>query len=106
MSSRCLNSALREQERFSTPLQCLDLLVCALVWVLAVHNVRAELPLARLHTISPPGGKAGTSFEVSVSGPDLDDAMQIHFSNSGITATQKMSVANLPETNKVPSGVR
>ncbi|MCI0595484.1 MAG: hypothetical protein L0Z48_02960, partial [candidate division Zixibacteria bacterium] len=67
---------------------------------LAESSHCADLPLARLHTIFPPGGKAGTSFEVSVNGLDLDDAAQIHFSNSGITATQKMSAANQPEANK------
>ena len=37
---------------------------------------------------------------MNVGGLDLDDATRIHFSNSGITATQKLSAAHLPETNK------
>ncbi len=76
------------------------LFLCGLICVLAESSRCADLPLARLHTIFPPGGKAGTSFEVSVTGLDLDDAGQIHFSNSGITATQKMSAANQPEANR------
>ena len=43
----------------------------------------------------------GSQFEVSVTGQDLDDATQIHFSSSGLTATQKVDgVTGLPEANK------
>jgi hypothetical protein len=62
---------------------------------------QAQLPVARLSSIFPPGGKAGSSVEVSVSGVDLDDAAQIHFSQKGIEAKPKMSHEGLlPDPNK------
>lgn len=54
--------------------------------VLGISQTLAELPLARLHSIFPSGGKTGTSFEVSVSGADLDDASRLMFSSPGIIA--------------------
>src|SRR2546426_9669114 len=51
----------------------------------------AQLPAARLSTISPPGGKAGTTVEVTVTGSDLDDAGQLNFSHTNITARQKVA---------------
>ena len=62
--------------------------------------VLAQLPLARLSTVFPPGGKVGSEFEVTVSGADLDEANQLHFSNPGITAKQKTGANGLPEANK------
>src|SRR5437773_9769828 len=100
MLSRCLPKTGEARLRRSNSLpnrQRLILLGHVLLWSLTAASLRAELPLARLHAIFPAGGKAGTTFEVSVNGPDLDDATQIHFSSGGISATQKLSSANLPE---------
>src|SRR5947209_2206223 len=64
-------------------------------------SLLAQLPLARLLTVFPPGGKVGSQFEVSVTGADLDEANQLHFSHTGITAKQKVDQTNaLPEVNK------
>ncbi|PYK00548.1 MAG: hypothetical protein DME23_06855 [Verrucomicrobia bacterium] len=61
----------------------------------------AQLPAARLSTIFPPGGKAGTTFEVTVTGSDLDDDAQLHFSHANITARQKVAdKTGEPEANK------
>jgi hypothetical protein len=61
----------------------------------------AQLPVIRLLTVFPPGGKVGGQFEVGLTGADLDEASQLHFSNTGITAKQKMAETNgLPEANK------
>src|SRR6266498_1100846 len=68
--------------------------VKALMFVTAVAaplSSRAELPLARLSTLFPPGGQAGTTFEVTVTGADLDETNQLYFSHTNITAKQKLS---------------
>jgi len=77
-------------------------LICGLLLLLGGNGLLlAELPLARLLTIFPPGGKTGTQVEVTVTGADLDEANQLHFSHTGISAKQKIGGTNgLPETNK------
>src|SRR6185437_7339001 len=52
-------------------------------------SARAQLPAARLNTIFPPGGKIGATFDVTVSGVDLDGATEIRFSQPGITSKPK-----------------
>jgi hypothetical protein len=75
-------------------------LVCASV-ILAPLRGKAQLPIARLSTLFPPGGKAGTTVEVTVSGADLDDANQLHFSNTNISGQPKISEkTGEPEPNK------
>lgn len=56
---------------------------------LAARPLLAELPMARLLTIFPPGAKAGITLEVSVTGTDLDDPGSFWFSSSNITAIPK-----------------
>src|SRR6266850_5386698 len=63
-------------------------------------SLMAQLPVARLLTVFPPGGKVGTQFEVSLTGADLDEANQLHFSHTGITAKQKAGENGLPEANR------
>src|SRR5882762_3149980 len=61
----------------------------------------AQLPAARISTIFPPGGKAGTTVEVSLSGADLDDANQLLFSDTNIVATPKLvGATGQPDPNK------
>lgn len=50
----------------------------------------AQLPLARLHAVFPAGGKQGTTFEVTVTGTDLDGADRLYFTHAGISARQVM----------------
>src|SRR6266567_3411127 len=70
--------------------------------VLVGHgSLLAQLPVARLLTVFPPGGKVGSQFEISLTGVDLDEANQLHFSHPGITAKLKVGETNgLPEANK------
>src|SRR5437867_13056403 len=73
-----------------------------LLMLLVGHgSLLAQLPVARLLTVFPPGGKVGSQFEVSLTGADLDEANQLHFSHPGITAKQKTTETNgLPDANK------
>jgi hypothetical protein len=77
------------------------LALVALLVLSSAASSFAQLPIARLSTVFPPGGKIGTSVEVRLSGLDLDDVTQLHFSHAGITAKQKvMEGASRPEANK------
>ncbi len=74
---------------------------CILGLFIGNVSLLAELPVVRLFTVFPPGGKAGSQFEISLTGADLDEANQLHFSHPGITARQKVGETNgLPEANK------
>ena len=66
----------------------------------------AQLPLARLHTVFPPGGRAGSTVEVAVAGVDLDDATRLHFSHAGITSAPAKDANKFTVTlgADVPSG--
>lgn len=65
------------------------------------RSLLAQLPVARLFTVFPSGGKAGAQVEVDLTGADLDEASQLHFSDPAITAKQKIGASNgLPEANK------
>lgn len=66
-------------------------LLMALGCLLALRApLGAQLPGARLLVLNPPGGKQGTTFDVTVSGADLDDALALRFGAPGITATRKL----------------
>lgn len=60
------------------------LAVLLLAFSLPLH---AQLPAARITHLFPPGGKTGTTLEVTVAGSHLDEPVRIHFSHAGITAT-------------------
>jgi hypothetical protein len=62
----------------------------------AATTAIAELPVARLNTLFPAGGKTGTTFDVTITGQDLDDAAEIHFSNPAIVAKPKLN----PDTHR------
>ena len=53
--------------------------------LLAWHTA-AELPVARLTGLYPPGGQSGHSVVVTLTGSDLDGADQLHFVDSRIAA--------------------
>ena len=50
----------------------------------------AQLPVTRLATVFPPGGQAGTTFEVALTGADLDDASQLLFSHPNISGKPRI----------------
>jgi hypothetical protein len=65
----------------------------------------ADLPVARLDTISPPGGQIGQEVEVALTGADLDEASALHFSAPGITATPKDKHFLVKIAPNVPPGI-
>src|SRR5687768_5737669 len=67
----------------------------------AVVAASAQLPVARLHTISPAGGQIGANFEFSISGADLDDVAALRFTDSNVVAKPKVTGGTgLAEPNK------
>jgi len=55
------------------------------------------LPAPRLLTISPMGGQRGTSFEVTITGENIDGADELLFSHPAITAKPKVPEAGKAE---------
>lgn len=74
--------------RFCRPLALLGVLI------IAPHTALAQLPTARLNACFPAGGRQGSTFEVTLSGDDLDGANRLYFNHAGITATQVMLPAD------------
>jgi hypothetical protein len=68
--------------------------LAALAIFLASGTAFAQLPLTRLTTIFPTGGKAGTAVEVEVTGQDFEELGALMFSHPGITAQAKEGAAN------------
>ena len=67
----------------------------------AVIAGSAQLPVARLHTLAPAGGQIGATFEVSISGADLDDVTTLRFTDTNIVAKPKVNGdTGLAEPNK------
>ncbi len=76
-------------------------LLFALAGALAFCDVawaqQASFPVAQLTSVYPAGGKVGSSFDVTVAGVDLEDAVSLHFSHAGITSVLKSeSLPDLP----------
>lgn len=67
--------------------------------------VAAQLPTARLLSIFPAGGRAGSELELTLTlGVDLEGATQLRFSHPGITAVQKLApVEGQPNPQPVPN---
>lgn len=57
------------------------------------------LPAPRLLTISPMGGQVGTSFEVTITGENIDGTTELLFSHPKITAKPKVSDAGQAEAS-------
>ncbi len=60
-------------------------LVPAIAW--------GQLPTAQLSSVFPPGGKVGSTVDVTIAGADTDAVDQLIFSHPGIVATAKMTAA-------------
>src|ERR1041385_597460 len=87
----------------STPSLFQQKLGLLLLTLLLAQTTRlwSQLPTARLWTVFPAGGRAGSSVEVVISGPDLDEPSQLHFSHAGIQAKPKLAEkTDQPEANK------
>lgn len=63
----------------------------SVVWAQAVC-----LPAPRLLTTKPMGGQVGTSFDVSITGENLEEIETLRFSHPGITASPKIGDDGLP----------
>ena len=73
----------------------------SLAMLAGILAVDAQLPVARLHSISPAGGQVGSTFEISIAGADLDDVTDLLFGDTNITARQKiLSDTGLADPNK------
>lgn len=87
---------------FRSPLLCVAVVTC----ILAAQSFAVPLPVIRLDSVLPPGGKAGSEVEVTIAGADLDEAKELSFSAPGITAEPKDKqhfVVKIPPT--VPPGI-
>src|SRR6188474_566140 len=51
----------------------------------------AQLPQTQLTSLFPPGGKQGTTVELTVTGNDIDDLEKLTFSHPGLVVAPKMS---------------
>lgn len=60
--------------------------VLPLLWSAALAAQPATLPYARLWTVTPCGGQAGTTVRVVLAGADLEDVAELRFSRPGLTA--------------------
>ena len=65
------------------------------------------LPAPRLLTTMPMGGQQGTTFEVVITGDNLDEKPQLHFSHPGITAkpTGTANKYSVTIAKNVPKGL-
>jgi hypothetical protein len=71
--------------------------ICAMVGAIGtacVTTARGQLPEIQLQAVFPPGGKAGTTVDLSLNGNDLDEATKLLFTHPGILAEAKMSAAS------------
>ncbi|MFM8891221.1 MAG: hypothetical protein ACKOTB_06285, partial [Planctomycetia bacterium] len=78
----------------------------AAVLVLAVFagTAQGEFPRPKLASVFPPGGRQGTTVEVTLTGSDLDGVERLLFSHPGLVATPVMLPAGEfdPEPRPVP----
>jgi len=77
-----------------------------LLLFISALTLRAQLPVARLTTVFPPGAAIGAPVEVAVNGADLDDLKELRFSHAGITAAQKDGTHfTVTASSNVPPGI-
>lgn len=80
--------------------------ICAVASALAIASgFAAELPVIRLDTIFPPGGKPGADVAAAITGADLDEATALHFSHHGISAEAKEKRFIVKIAPDVPPGI-
>jgi Bacterial pre-peptidase C-terminal domain len=78
-------------------------LLCSVFWATtAVAQLPPTLPNPRLNYLFPAGGQVGTTFDVTITGDDLDDARQLIFNHTGITAKLTMADPGLGQTGPQP----
>lgn len=67
----------------------------ALALLAGAFSAQAQLPLAKLNWVYPPGIRLGTTNEVTISGSDLDGPASLLFSDARILATNKPGTATV-----------
>ncbi len=78
-------------------------LLGSLVWAAtAVAQLPPTLPNPRFNYLFPAGGQVGTTFDVTITGDDLDGAGQLFFSHAGITAKLTMADPGLGQSGPQP----
>lgn len=82
------------------------LLPC-LFGALSVISANAQLPVAKLTMLFPPGAKVGTTVNMSVAGADLDGLEKVFFAHAGITGKVDAAGKNISVTvaKNVPEGI-
>lgn len=79
----------------------LSALLLALGGRLALAQQQGQpFPTTRLATLTPPGARAGSTLEVTVSGIDLDEVTDLLFSHPGLRATRLDAAAKLDKVEK------
>lgn len=58
------------------------------------------LPAPRLLTTMPMGGQVGSEFDVTIAGQYIEEAAELYFSDSRITAAQKLDASGQPVANQ------
>jgi hypothetical protein len=79
-----------------------SLSVILVVLVFATSTLFAQLPSTQLSSISPAGGTAGTTIEVTVTGADQDDLIALVFSHPGVVATQSVTAVGEFDASPTP----
>ena len=69
----------------------------------AIAQLPPTLPNPRLNWTLPAGGQVGTTFDFTVTGDDLDEATQLRFDHSGITAKLKTAEPGVGQTGPQPA---
>ncbi len=78
--------------------------VAALVGAAYGATAHAQpMPVARLFSVFPSGGKQGATLDVTIAGADMEKVSRLHFSDPAITAVQKTTAPGLGQTG--PQGV-
>ena len=65
------------------------LLFPALILAVCLSQARAQLPVLRIANLFPPGGRIGSTVELTLTGQDLETVTNLHFSDAGIHAAPK-----------------
>src|SRR5690348_8804311 len=68
----------------------------------AQPRLGSNLPAPRLMTVMPPGGKIGSSVEVTFTGTDLEEPQELLFSHPGIKAEPLANPEPKPQPQPKP----
>jgi hypothetical protein len=84
-------------------LKLLGLLCGALLYFAGLLPAQAQsYPRARLETVTPPGGKVGTTVEVVLTGADLDEVNSLYFSDARFKAEKVQPPPPDPKVKNPP----